>query len=222
MRLDVEFNGNITDDIEPSDFEEFDVEDVVWFYEALSKDEQNEFLYQIKKEEEPIDRIKELFEMLNNNEAIELLNELNSNFKSDKEWQEIVKNINNNIIERENDNKTNEIFHKGNFVVWLFGSDYSVYEVIKDYEESYVISDLIGRQIEIDPHKAEKGGYKDSKDDLFLWYFEVLDKNEVKIYPKKLTYNQMVEECKKYDMHLIKPLYSLGYTLNCNKEDFKD
>ncbi|MBF7059656.1 hypothetical protein IY972_01850 [Campylobacter volucris] len=104
----------------------------------------------------------------------------------------------------------------------MFGSDHSVYEVIKVYEESYIISDLIGRQIEIDPCKAEKGGYKDSKDDLFLWYFEVLDKNEVKIYPKKLTYNQMVEECKKYDMHLIKPLYSLGYTLNCNKEDFKD
>ncbi|EAL2460468.1 hypothetical protein YZ31_07525 [Campylobacter lari] len=98
MRLDKEFNGNIDDDIEPSDFEEFDVEDVVWFYEALSKDEQNEFLYQIKKEEEPIDRIKELFEMLNNNEAIELLNELNSNFKSDKEWQEIVKSINNDTI----------------------------------------------------------------------------------------------------------------------------
>lgn len=36
--------------------------------------------------------------MLNNNEAIELLNELNSNFKSVEEWQEIVKSINNNTI----------------------------------------------------------------------------------------------------------------------------
>lgn len=98
MRLDIAFNGNIDDDIEPSDFEEFDVEDVVWFYEALSEDEQNEFLCQIKKEEEPMDRIKELFEMLNNNEAIELLNELNNNFKSVEEWQEIVKSINNDTI----------------------------------------------------------------------------------------------------------------------------
>ncbi|EPA5366315.1 hypothetical protein O8I42_01790 [Campylobacter lari] len=36
--------------------------------------------------------------MLNNNEAIELLNELNSNFKSVEEWQEIVKSINNDTI----------------------------------------------------------------------------------------------------------------------------
>ncbi|WP_256378641.1 hypothetical protein [Campylobacter subantarcticus] len=36
--------------------------------------------------------------MLNNNEVIELLNELNSNFKSIEEWQEIVKSINNNTI----------------------------------------------------------------------------------------------------------------------------
>lgn len=36
--------------------------------------------------------------MLNNNEAIELLNELNSNFKSVEEWQEIIKSINNNTI----------------------------------------------------------------------------------------------------------------------------
>ncbi|XUP89016.1 hypothetical protein B6672_009830 (plasmid) [Campylobacter jejuni] len=49
MRLDTEFNGNIEDDIYPSDFEEFSVEDVVWFYEALSEKEQNEFLYRIKK-----------------------------------------------------------------------------------------------------------------------------------------------------------------------------
>lgn len=39
-------------------------------------------------------KIRDLFYELNNNEAVELLNELNSNFKSDKEWQEIVKNIN--------------------------------------------------------------------------------------------------------------------------------
>lgn len=46
--------------------------------------------------------------------------------------------------------------------------------------------------------------------------------NEIKIYPKKMTYNQMMEECKKNDIYIIKPLYSLGYTYNNNREDFKN
>ncbi|EOV7677248.1 hypothetical protein ACORGP_001802 [Campylobacter coli] len=75
----------------------------------------------------------------------------------------------------------------------------------------------MGRQIEIDPRVAMNGGYKDAKDDLFLWYFEVMENEEIKIYPKKLTYNQMLEECKKNDIYIIKPLYSLGYTYNNNK-----
>ncbi|EJI2247771.1 hypothetical protein N5399_000997 [Campylobacter coli] len=95
-------------------------------------------------------------------------------------------------------------------------------EVMKAYEESYIISDLMGRQIEIDPRVAMNGGYKDAKDDLFLWYFEVMENEEIKIYPKKLTYNQMLEECKKNDIYIIKPLYSLGYTYNNNREDFKN
>lgn len=40
--------------------------------------------------------------------------------------------------------------------------------------------------------------------------------------PKKMTYNQMMEECKKNDIYIIKPLYSLGYTYNNNREDFKN
>ncbi|EJJ9656883.1 hypothetical protein NKG08_001509 [Campylobacter coli] len=73
----------------------------------------------------------------------------------------------------------------------------------REIEESYIISDY-------------------AKDDLFLWYFEVMENEEIKIYPKKLTYNQMLEECKKNDIYIIKPLYSLGYTYNNNREDFKN
>lgn len=71
------------------------------------------------------------------------------------------------------------------------------------------------------PGRCERR-YKEAKDDLFLWYFEILEKNEIKIYPKKMTYNQMMEECKKNDIYIIKPLYSLGYTYNNNREDFKN
>ncbi|EKR5470514.1 hypothetical protein P8K93_001771 [Campylobacter coli] len=123
---------------------------------------------------------------------------------------------------KDDEAEENDIFFKGNMIVWLFGNYYSVYEVVKAYEESYIISDLMGRQIEIDPRVAMNGGYKDAKDDLFLWYFEVMENEEIKIYPKKLTYNQMLEECKKNDIYIIKPLYSLGYTYNNNREDFKN
>ncbi|HEF1790027.1 TPA: hypothetical protein R8U93_001761 [Campylobacter jejuni] len=87
----------IEDDIYPSDFEEFSVEDVVWFYEALSEKEQNEFLYRIKKSKstDPEEKIRELFDELNNDETVMLLKELNEKFKSFEEWQEIVKSINN-------------------------------------------------------------------------------------------------------------------------------
>ncbi|EAI3563774.1 hypothetical protein ACRC96_001704 [Campylobacter jejuni] len=87
----------IEDDIYPSDFEEFSVEDVVWFYEALSEKEQNEFLYRIKKSKstDPEEKIRELFDELNNDETVMLLKELNEKFKSFEEWQKIVKSINN-------------------------------------------------------------------------------------------------------------------------------
>ncbi|EAI9884044.1 hypothetical protein E5B34_06570 [Campylobacter coli] len=81
----------IEDDIYPSDFEEFSVEDV------LSEKEQNEFLYRIKKSKstDPEEKIRELFDELNNDETVMLLKELNEKFKSFEEWQEIVKSINN-------------------------------------------------------------------------------------------------------------------------------
>lgn len=87
----------IEDDIYSSDFEEFSVEDVVWFYEALSEKEQNDFLYRIKKSKstDPEEKIRELFDELNNDETVMLLKELNEKFKSFEEWQEIVKSINN-------------------------------------------------------------------------------------------------------------------------------
>ncbi|ECR9577528.1 hypothetical protein F2M64_09170 [Campylobacter coli] len=138
---------------------------------------------------------------------------------------EIIGNIHENaelLKVKDDEAEENDIFFKGNMIVWLFGNYYSVYEVVKAYEESYIISDLMGRQIEIDPRVAMNGGYKDAKDDLFLWYFEVMENEEIKIYPKKLTYNQMLEECKKNDIYIIKPLYSLGYTYNNNREDFKN
>ncbi|EAH8281506.1 hypothetical protein FCO42_09365 [Campylobacter jejuni] len=78
-----------------------------------------------------------------------------------------------------------------------------------------------GRGQPFQPGRCERR-YKEAKDDLFLWYFEILEKNEIKIYPKKMTYNQMLEECKKNDIYIIKPLYSLGYTYNNNREDFKN
>lgn len=115
------------------------------------------------------------------------------------------------------------IFYKGNIVVWLFGSEYSVYEVVKDYEEMYIVSDIIGNQTEVNPRVVKNGGYKDADDDLFLWFWEVYDFNddEIKIYPKKLNYNQMLEASKKENIKILRALHSLGYTLNGNRKDYK-
>ncbi|ELC3919548.1 hypothetical protein RJF43_001712, partial [Campylobacter jejuni] len=41
------------------------------------------------------EKIRELFDELNNDETVMLLKELNEKFKSFEEWQEIVKSINN-------------------------------------------------------------------------------------------------------------------------------
>ncbi|EAJ9411643.1 hypothetical protein FAD72_07445 [Campylobacter coli] len=72
---------------------------------------------------------------------------------------EIMGNINENadlLKVKDDEAEENDIFFKGNMIVWLFGNDYSVYEVVKAYEESYIISDLMGRQIEIEPRVAKK------------------------------------------------------------------
>ncbi len=163
------------------------------------------------------------FEDCSEDEAFKYDEDLISEFRLTE--LEIMGNIHENaelLKVKDDEAEENDIFFKGNMIVWLFGNYYSVYEVVKAYEESYIISDLMGRQIEIDPRVAMNGGYKDAKDDLFLWYFEVMENEEIKIYPKKLTYNQMLEECKKNDIYIIKPLYSLGYTYNNNREDFKN
>lgn len=114
-----------------------------------------------------------------------------------------------------------DIFYKGNTIVWLFGNDHSVYEVVEVYEEVYILEDLLGNQIQIEPRIYE--GYRDADDDLFLWFWEVFDfnDNEIKIYPKKLNYNQMLEASKKDNVKILRALHSLGYTLNGNKEDYK-
>lgn len=165
----------------------------------------------------------ELYNTLNREDTIEFLKKLEYDIKLFKDDLDFLDSRNEVKMSNQKDRgkEHDEIFYKGNIVVWLFGNEYSVYEVVKAYEELYIISDLMGRQMEIDPRVVRNGGYKEAKDDLFLWYFEILEKNEIKIYPKKMTYNQMMEECRRYDIHLIKPLYSLGYTYNCNREDFK-
>ncbi|MBT0824392.1 hypothetical protein KJQ78_03845 [Campylobacter lari] len=67
--------------------------EIIELFNNLDNDQQEEFFRKVGRISTK-KRIKTLFKMLNNNEAVELLNELNSNFKSDKEWQEIIKSIN--------------------------------------------------------------------------------------------------------------------------------
>ncbi|AVS38051.1 TPA: YopX family protein [Campylobacter coli] len=189
--------------------------DILYSFEDCSEDEA--FKYKVVFKEEAF----YLVECGDNGEEYD--EDLISEFRLTE--LEIMGNIHENaelLKVKDDEAEENDIFFKGNMIVWLFGNYYSVYEVVKAYEESYIISDLMGRQIEIDHRVAMNGGYKDAKDDLFLWYFEVMENEEIKIYPKKLTYNQMLEECKKNDIYIIKPLYSLGYTYNNNREDFKN
>ncbi|EPT0403696.1 hypothetical protein ACVNU4_001658 [Campylobacter jejuni] len=55
------------------------------------------FYTELKKSKstDPEEKIRELFDELNNDETVMLLKELNEKFKSFEEWQEIVKSINN-------------------------------------------------------------------------------------------------------------------------------
>ena len=114
------------------------------------------------------------------------------------------------------------LFHYGVMLLWL-----EVWHIrAEDTERRLCVPGPFrepyrGRGQPFQPGRCERR-YKEAKDDLFLWYFEILEKNEIKIYPKKMTYNQMMEECKKNDIYIIKPLYSLGYTYNNNREDFKN
>lgn len=79
--------------IDASDLEDFDVDDVIELFDELSDYEQEEFFRRISRDC-PKKIIGALFFKLDNDEAKELLNELNQTIKSDKEWQEIAKSIN--------------------------------------------------------------------------------------------------------------------------------
>ncbi|ECW8954950.1 hypothetical protein F5R70_05870 [Campylobacter lari] len=79
--------------ISVDDLELVSLYEIIELFNNLDNDQQEEFFRKVGRISTK-KRIKTLFKMLNNNEAIELLNELISIFKSDKEWQEIVKNIN--------------------------------------------------------------------------------------------------------------------------------
>ncbi|EPP8195759.1 hypothetical protein KJQ75_05860 [Campylobacter lari] len=79
--------------ISVDDLELVSLYEIIELFNNLDNDQQEEFFRKVGRISTK-KRIKTLFKMLNNNEAVELLNELNSNFKSDKEWQETIKSIN--------------------------------------------------------------------------------------------------------------------------------
>ncbi|MBZ7963336.1 hypothetical protein H2274_07200 [Campylobacter sp. W0049] len=80
--------------IDVDDLEDFDVNDVVELFKYLTTDEQEEFFRIIHKDTKPIERIKAILSNLPNDEILELLKELNGKFKSNEEWQKVLKSIN--------------------------------------------------------------------------------------------------------------------------------
>ncbi|HDZ5092301.1 TPA: hypothetical protein RTH13_001182 [Campylobacter jejuni] len=80
--------------IDASDLEGFYADDLAELFEDLSTKEQEEFFEIIHKDIKPLERIRAIFSNLSNDEALELLKELNNEFKSDKEWQKTIKSIN--------------------------------------------------------------------------------------------------------------------------------
>ncbi|EHN6902949.1 hypothetical protein KJK83_001686 [Campylobacter jejuni] len=84
-------------DIDVSDIDYVDVNDVLYlFNDRLNEAEQEDFLRRLNEDINinPLQRIKIILQSLPNYEALNILKELNNEFKSDDEWQEIVKNIN--------------------------------------------------------------------------------------------------------------------------------
>ncbi|EAH9333963.1 hypothetical protein EX128_02415 [Campylobacter jejuni] len=79
--------------IDASDLEDIDADDLAELFEDLSIKEQEEFFRMIHKDK-PIERIRSILHHLSNDETLELLKELNSEFKSNEEWQEVAKSIN--------------------------------------------------------------------------------------------------------------------------------
>ncbi|EOI5977833.1 TPA: hypothetical protein ACTN39_001850 [Campylobacter jejuni] len=80
--------------IDASDLEGFYADDLAELFEDLSIKEQEEFFGIIHKDIKPLERIRAILSNLSNDEALKLLKQLNNEFKSDGEWQEIIKSIN--------------------------------------------------------------------------------------------------------------------------------
>lgn len=80
--------------ISASDIENIDADNLAELFEDLSTKEQEEFFGIIHKDINPLKRIRAILFNLSNDEALKLLKELNNEFKSDKQWQEMVKSIN--------------------------------------------------------------------------------------------------------------------------------
>ncbi|MBZ7942052.1 hypothetical protein [Campylobacter molothri] len=81
-------------EIDASDLEDIDAGDLAELFGYLHIKEQEEFFRIIHKDTKPIQAIKAILSSLPNDEALGLLKELNSEFKSDEEWQEVAKSIN--------------------------------------------------------------------------------------------------------------------------------
>ncbi|EAI2149091.1 hypothetical protein KY417_001178 [Campylobacter jejuni] len=79
--------------IDVDDLELVSPYEIVELFNNLSDYEQEEFFRRTSRNC-PKKIIKALFFKLDNDEAKELLNQLNQTIKSDKEWQEIAKSIN--------------------------------------------------------------------------------------------------------------------------------
>ncbi|EFS5874938.1 hypothetical protein HW790_000051 [Campylobacter coli] len=80
--------------IDASDLEGFYAHDLAELFEDLNTKEQEEFFGIIYKDIKPLERIRAILSNLSNDKALKLLKELNNEFKSDEEWQEVVKSIN--------------------------------------------------------------------------------------------------------------------------------
>lgn len=80
--------------IDASDLEDIDADDLAELFEDLSIKEQEEFFRIIHKDTKPMERIRAILSNLTNDEILELLKELNGEFKSNEEWQEVAKSIN--------------------------------------------------------------------------------------------------------------------------------
>ncbi|ECP9226237.1 TPA: hypothetical protein SEY12_001765 [Campylobacter jejuni] len=80
--------------IDASDLEDFYADDLAELFEGLSTKEQREFFGIIHKDIKPLERIRAILSNLSNDEAFEILKELNNEFKSDEKWQELIKSIN--------------------------------------------------------------------------------------------------------------------------------